>query len=260
MWLFDRGAGHKHNVRFDCLDMRIEFLQKARPCRSQQINFLETFRQLGRISKGHISGAVDVDIAIELKLFLTTNRLRSPEAVIERVITLKGEGNKQSKLGNHFDSAIRYEQAITATDSFSRWTVLHIHVVPVECWSVRREASLICQSLRDLPTQKEIGACIPCHGSSRAGGGSGKGIQRCRLKEFGLDDKEIAVGHYITALALYKKGLKTGIIGHTEDGRTELRTCLRLLPNNAALRKDIAGLNCRMFEGSSLKTEQQIIE
>ncbi len=216
IWLLDRGAVHKFNAGFTCLDMKIHFLQKTRLPQSRQTSMLEPFRQLGRVSKARIDGEVDVDLAAELTMLLTVNHFGSPKAVIERVITLQDEGDKQSRKGNHFGSAFRYGQAVAATGYFYRWALMSsLTLLSSSAGRYAGKSSLCARVFEIFRLYKKLVHVFLSLGLMERAEMVARVLVserlRYELRECGMSNEKVAVGYYILALVLYQKGLKAGL-------------------------------------------------
>lgn len=245
--------------------MQFEFLQSARPSRSQQIIFLQPFRQLVRMWKVRIGGAVDVDIVVEFQRYLMINPFPSPEAVHERVNALKAEDDKQSKLSNHSIAAVRYEQAIATLNFFFRWTLFSSPTAfkpnagrytgkPISC-------AKVFETFRLYNRLALASVALGLVEQAEAAARNSDGGQLCyELKRFSTSDEKIAVKHYIMALVSYEKARTTGLENSFKDTRTELRKCRSLLSNDAGLLANVFYLNIPTYEHCMLKTEQDIPE
>ncbi len=262
LWLLDRGAGHTLSAGFTCLDMHLEFLQKTRAPRSQQSSVLEPFRQLGRVSKARIDGEVDIDLANELVTLLTINQFRSPEEVIERVIVLQDEGDQELNMGNPFGSALRYEQAVAATDYFYHWRPMSSLTVfdssAGRYAGISISGAIVFEIFRLY--KKLTHAFLSMDLVERAERVARKLVSerlRYELRRFGLSNEKVAVGYYILATVLYQKGVRTGLPDCFKHARAELMTCLQLLPRDAVLRTGVEELNCHIYKVYMPKTEEE---
>ena len=264
LWLLDRGRSHNPSAGFKCLDLRIELPKKSHLSRSQQLNLLEPFRQLGRLHRAYVSGTVDIDIALGLSHFLVNNQFSSPEAVIERVLALRNEAGRQQSLDNHFGSVVRFEQALAVTNYLSRWSsnTLSRRLIASAAPYVGKpiyyakyvEISKIYQDLAfayhalGLPERVE-----------KAARESVSENQRNVLKTIGASKEIVAYGHYLLAVVLLRKGLRTGLMGCFKNVSAELRSCLSVRPENVAMLAHIQKINLGMYQSALRTTEQHKI-
>ena len=191
--------------------MRTMFYQKTPPSRSRQIAFLRPFQKFGRTWKVAVLNAVDRDLAAALQCYLMINP--SLTRVDDRVDRFSKDGRRFSiKIGRPIPQHCPLRKGCCRGRLPFPLLILH-KAVRRKCWGVRRTADRAFQRLLNPPTQIEVDSWIPRLRSAGPQGGGCNKNNWCRkvplTPEFGMNDEDIAVAHYIMALVIYKSGLKT---------------------------------------------------